>query len=108
MNIVVYKQKLVMGLVGSRLKDVTRSPTIAHELIHTNRRHYGALHALYLRPKQARYICDHPEYQLPLCSVGTGKAEEYCLVLSHLTEEYRLMTLQKYQVMLLRTNNDKK
>lgn len=76
-------------------------------MIRTNPRPYCAFCAIYSRPKRTHYICGHPECQLPLCSVVTGKVEEDCFALSRLTQETPSMTLKKYHVMLLRTNNDK-
>jgi Transposase IS4 len=103
-SIATFKKKLIMHLVGTRLATVER-PIATHELVRVNRRHLCAYCALNSEVKRTRYKCNHPECNLPLCSMGTGKADLDCFALSHSNESIRKATVKKYEVMQKRTNS---
>jgi DNA polymerase III epsilon subunit-like protein len=107
-TIAEFKKKLIMGLVGPRLAMVHR-PIATHELVRTTRRHncaYCALNSIV--PRRTRYKCGHPDCNMPLCSMGTGKTETDCFALSHCNEMIRKATVAKFAVMLKRTNSNGK
>lgn len=103
-TIAEFKKRLIMGLVGPRLAIVDR-PIATHELVRTSRRHMCAYCALYSKVKRTRFKCGHPDCNLPLCSMGTGKADLDCFALAHCNESVRRATLKKYDVMQKRTNS---
>jgi DNA polymerase III epsilon subunit-like protein len=103
-SIAEFKRKLIMSLVGPRLAIVER-PIATHELVRTPRRHLCAYCGLYSKFKRTRYKCGHPECNIPLCSMGTGKSEVDCFALSHANESIRVATQKKYEVMQKRTNS---
>jgi hypothetical protein len=103
-TIAEFKKKLVMGLVGPRLAIVHR-PIATHELVRTTRRHNCAYCALNSNQRRTRYKCAHPDCNIPLCSMGTGKTDTDCFALSHCNEMIRKATVTKFHVMLKRTNS---
>ena len=103
-SIADFKKKLIMGLVGPKLAIVNR-PIATHELVRSTRRHLCAYCGLYSRSKRTRYKCGHPDCNIPLCSMGTGRAELDCFALSHSNEEVRRVTVKKFEVMQQRTNS---
>ena len=111
LNIDAYKKKLVYGWLGTRMEEVPTAPTTIHELIRTdNSRHYCVYCAVdsVQPPQRTRFRCNHPDCNLPLCSVGTGKTEVDCFALSHSSEHIRQICMKKHEAMLLRTNKNKK
>jgi hypothetical protein len=103
-NIVEYKMKLVMCLVGQKINEVPRNVPIVHELVHANRRHLCAYCALFSKKQRTRFKCNAQGCNLPLCSVGTGRVEADCFALAHANEEIRKAVMKKMEVMAVNTN----
>jgi Transposase IS4 len=107
-NLVEFKHRLFMGLVGSKLTTVLTTTNVVHEVVQTNQRHACAYCSLMGTYRRTRFKCGAPGCQVPICSVGSGVADRDCFALSHRNEDIRKMTVEKYQCMLAKTNKDKK
>jgi hypothetical protein len=107
-NLVEFKHKLIMSLVGDKLQMVPTNTNVVHEVIRTNQRHACAYCSLMGTHRQTRFKCGAPGCQVPICSVGSGVADRDCFALSHQNEDIRMMTVEKYQCMLAKTNLNKK
>jgi DNA polymerase III epsilon subunit-like protein len=107
-NLVEFKHKLIMSLVGDKLAMVPTTANVVHEVTRTNQRHACAYCSLMGKYRRTRFKCAAPGCQVPICSVGSGIADSDCFALSHRNEDIRKMTVEKFQCMLLKTNKDKK
>ena len=106
MTIVEFKQKIVFGLVGSRLEDIPKNPITKHELVKTEIRYRCSYCALFSVMKRTRFKC--VACNIPLCSIGTCKNNEDCFALSHADENILKATTKKFEAMQTTTNKPKK
>jgi DNA polymerase III epsilon subunit-like protein len=108
-TIVDYKMKLVMGLVGSRMENVMRAPALnpTHEMGYcydTSRYRCAYCAFLSKKTKRTRFMCIADDCKLPLCSVGSGKADEDCFALSHANNEILKAVQLKHKAMMKSAN----
>ena len=108
MNIVDYKEKIVLGLVGSRIEDVCQEPlTLTHELTKIEKRYRCAYCALFsvMPIRRTSFICKADCCNLPLCSIGASKAGDTdCFALAHANEQILKATKMKFAAMQATTN----
>ena len=81
-----FKRKLIESFIGPKILSVVSDAPI-HQLIRSNTRLKCAYCALFSRTKQTRYKCGADCCGMPLCSMGTGRADKDCFSLSHENEQ---------------------
>jgi hypothetical protein len=105
MSIVEFKQKIVLGLVGSRIEGVpSNPPAVKHELIKSVRRYRCAYCGLFSRFKRTRFICAAECCQIPLCSIGSNDSNSDCFALTHGNPEIYKAVKEKSEAMKTTTN----
>ena len=105
-NITDYKKKLLLSLVGTRITNVAEEIVVAHELRRTynDERHMCAYCLITGIRCRTRYVCANPNCNLPLCSVGSGRADKDCFALSHANDNMLAITKARHEAMLVKTN----
>ena len=107
MNVVEYKKQLVNLLIGSRLETID-APIVQHKLVRVEgdkRLSCAYCSAFFINTKRTRYICQHPQCRLPLCSVGSNKDNDDCFALAHRSEEMRKALCKRLTKMQNKSNN---
>ena len=98
LSIVDYKRELVMTLVGGRFEDIPEV-IVRHLPLRGNQRNRCAYCAMFSRMRRTRFKCSADCCNLPLCSVGTGNAEQDCFTMCHANREIHKAVLAKYRMM---------
>ena len=106
MNVVDYKKQLVYLLCGDRITSVERQ-IVRHELVRVegDKRLGCAYCNTFGSAKRTRFICQHPDCQLPLCSVGSNTQNQDCFGLAHSSDDIRKALICCYVKMQQKTNN---
>ena len=108
-NIVEYKKKLILNLVANEIVGIDE-PVVDHrmERIEGDSRYQCSYCSLFGEEKRrTRYKCSHPECNMPLCSVGTGRTDQDCFSLSHANEDVRKSVALHFLKMRKKHNNKK-
>lgn len=104
MTIVDFKQKIVLGLVGSRIENVPKNPVTKHELVRVCARNRCAYCGLFSTYKRTRFICGADCCQMPLCSIGSNGANNDCFALTHANPDILKAVKAKFEAMKKTTN----
>ena len=100
-NIVEYKKKLVSSLLGTRIHDIAAPIHTQHVLQRDDKSRHNCVYSSWNgNVKRTRYICIGENCNLPLCSVGTGKADQDCFALSHASVQILVITKKRHEAML--------
>ena len=106
MNLFHYKKQLVHLLVGERLAKIEQ-PVSQHILVRIDgdQRLGCAYCNAFGESKRTRYICQHPQCKIPLCSVGSNCDNWDCFVIAHSNEKMRKMLMCQGVKMQQKANN---
>ena len=109
-NLVEYKMKLIYALVGPNLVGIDE-PVTEHKMekMQGKSRYQCSYCSLFGKPsKRTRYKCSHHDCNMPLCSVGTGRTDHNCFVLSHKNDDVRKAVALHFLKMKRKHNHSKK
>jgi hypothetical protein len=95
-NMVTFKEKLVMSLVGDRIVTIP-SPISTHVLTKNEGRYLCAYCGLFSVRTRTRYKCN--ECNIALCMVGNHGKAKNCFALCHASESVTKMCIAKYEAM---------
>ena len=106
-NVVQYKKALVHILVGERISSVEAAPTMQHKLVRVEgeKRSGCAYCNTFGNYKRTRFVCQHPQCDSPLHSVGTNCHNQDCFALAHSNEAIRKALVCRFAKMLHKSNN---
>jgi Transposase IS4 len=104
MNIVEYKSRLVIGLVGKSFDELADMNDKEEEEEHVPIRLVGTVRHRCVNcaltssnPRRTRYQCSSCE--IPLCSIGNGRVENDCFTIAHKSKERLNLICKKYTAM---------
>ena len=102
--------KLIYALVGPNLVGIDE-PVTEHKMekMQGKSRYQCSYCSLFGKPsKRTRYKCSHPDCNMPLCSLGTGRTDQDCFVLSHINDDVRKAVALHFLKMKRKHNHSKK
>jgi hypothetical protein len=104
MNIVEFKQQLLMGFQGKKLERIVPSITeVEHKADRLpNDHHFSCVYCALFHQKKSRtrFFCKAEGCQLPLCRVDKQKGKEDCFSMCHANPDVLKACLTKYESMV--------
>ena len=111
MNIVLFKQQLIIYFVGSKIH-MMPSASLEHRLerVANETRHKCVYCEMYgEKSKRTRHFCSALGCNLPLCCIGASRSNTNdCFSLAHSNEEIRMALVNKHQKMQAKCKKEKK
>ena len=107
MNVVQCEKALVNIFVGLRISSVEAAPTVQHKLVRVEgeKRSGCAYCNAFGNYRRTRFACQHPQCNLPLCSVGSNCQNQDCFALAHSNEVIRKALVCRFVKMQQKSNN---
>ena len=106
MNLFHYKKQLMHLLVGEWLANIEQ-PVLQHILVRIDGdQRLGCAYCNALgESKRTRYICQHPQCKIPLCSIGSNRDNWDSFAMAHSNKNMRKMLMCQVVKMQQKANN---
>jgi Transposase IS4 len=105
-NLVEFKEQLVMSMVGHKIQDVPTEIPMVHEIVKLEGRYLFAYCALFSIRSRTQFRCN--AFNIALCMVGLHGNESNCFSLCHATENVRQMCIRKFEDIQKKANKKEK